>query len=165
MIEAGANEIPEAKMIEAIYMAHDINQTIIEFIDKIVAEVGKEKHTYVSCAVPAEMFEAMKKIVTPEQMEEAVFTDDKQTREKNIDEVTEKMEEAFADNEEWLAVLGEAVYQYQKKTVRKMISKTIRDRMDVLSTRFVHCQQKLILFREYMVLLCLQEDRHRFVTL
>ena len=65
----------------------------------------------------------MKKIVTPEQMEEAVFTDDKQTREKNIDEVTEKMAEAFADNEEWLAVLGEAVYQYQKKTVRKMILK------------------------------------------
>ena len=123
LLEAGANEIPEAKMIEAIYMAHDINQTIIEFIDKIVAEVGKEKHTYVSCAVPAEMFEAMKKIVTPEQMEEAVFTDDKQTREKNIDEVTEKMAEAFADNEEWLAVLGEAVYQYQKKTVRKMILK------------------------------------------
>ena len=123
MIEAGANEIPEAKMIEAIYMAHDINQTIIEFIDKMVAEVGKEKHTYVSCAVPAEMFEAMKKIVTPEEMEEAVFTDDKQTREKNIDAVTEKMEEAFADNEEWLAVLGEAVYQYQKKTVRKMILK------------------------------------------
>ena len=123
MIEAGANEVPEAKMIEAIYMAHDINQTIIEFIDKIVAEVGKEKHTYVSCAVPAEMFEAMKQIVTPQEMEEAVFTDDKQTREKNIDEVTEKMKEAFADNEEYLAVLGEAVYQYQKKTVRKMILK------------------------------------------
>ena len=123
MIEAGANEVPEAKMIEAIYMAHDINQTIIEFIDKIVAEVGKEKHTYVSCAVPAEMFEAMKQIVTPQEMEEAVFTDDKQTREKNIDAVTEKMKEAFADNEEWLAVLGEAVYQYQKKTVRKMILK------------------------------------------
>ena len=123
MIEAGANEIPEAKMIEAIYMAHDINQTIIEFIDKIVAEVGKEKHTYVSCAVPAEMFEAMKQVVSPEEMEVAVFTDDKQTREKNIDAVTEKMKEAFADNEEWLAVLGEAVYQYQKKTVRKMILK------------------------------------------
>lgn len=123
MIEAGANEIPEAKMIEAIYMAHDINQTIIAFIDQIVAEVGKEKHTYVSCAVPAEMFEEMKKIVTPEEMEEAVFTDDKQTREKNIDAVTEKIKEAFADNEEWLAVLGEAVYQYQKKTVRKMILK------------------------------------------
>ena len=123
MIEAGANEIPEDKMIEAIYKAHDINQTIIAFIDKIVAEVGKEKHSYVSCAVPAEMFEAMKQVVSPEEMEVAVFTDDKQTREKNIDAVTEKMKEAFADNEEWLAVLGEAVYQYQKKTVRKMILK------------------------------------------
>ena len=123
MIEAGANIIPEDKMIEAIYKAHDINQTIIAFIDKIVAEVGKEKHSYVSCAVPAEMFEAMKQVVSPEEMEVAVFTDDKQTREKNIDAVTEKMKEAFVDNEEWLAVLGEAVYQYQKKTVRKMILK------------------------------------------
>ncbi len=123
MIEAGANEVPEAKMIEAIYLAHDVNQTIIEFIDKIVAEVGKPKHEYTSCAIPAEMFEAMKKIVSPEEMEEAVFTDDKQTREANIREVTTKMEEAFADNEEWLAILSEAVYQYQKKTVRKMILK------------------------------------------
>ena len=123
MIEAGANEVPEAKMIEAIYLAHDVNQTIIEFIDKIVAEVGKPKHEYTSCAIPAEMFEEMKKIVTPEEMEVAVFTDDKQTREANIREVTAKMEEAFADNEEWLAILGEAVYQYQKKTVRKMILK------------------------------------------
>ena len=87
MIEAGANIVPEDKMIEAIYMAHDVNQTIIEFFNKIVAEVGKEKHSYVSCAVPDEMFEAMKKIVTPEEMEEAVFTDDKQTREKNIVDV------------------------------------------------------------------------------
>ena len=123
MIEAGANIVPEDKMIEAIYMAHDVNQTIIEFINNIVAEVGKEKHSYESCAIPEEMFAAMKTIVTPEEMETAVFTDDKQTREKNIDEVTAKMKEAFADNEEWLAVLGEAVYQYQKKTVRKMILK------------------------------------------
>ena len=123
MIEAGANEVPEAKMIEAIYMAHDINQTIIEFIDKMVAEIGKPKHEYTSCAIPAEMFEEMKKIVTPEEMEIAVFTDDKQTREGNIREITEKLEEAFAENEEWLAILGEAVYQYEKKTVRKMILK------------------------------------------
>ena len=123
MIEAGANEIPEAKMIEAIYKAHEINQTIIEFIDKIVAEVGKPKHEYTSCAIPAEMFEEMKKQVTPEEMEEAVFTDDKQTREENIRVITEKLEEAFAENEEWLAILGEAVYQYEKKTVRKMILK------------------------------------------
>ena len=123
MIEAGANEVPEEKMIEAIYMAHDVNQTIIEFIEKIVAEVGKAKHEYTSCAIPAEMFEEMKKIVTPEEMEVAVFTDDKQTREGNIRQITEKLEEAFAEKEEWLAILGEAVYQYEKKTVRKMILK------------------------------------------
>ncbi len=123
MIEAGANEIPEAKMIEAIYMAHDVNQTIIAFINQMVAEVGKPKHSYTSCAIPEEMFVAMREIVTPEEMEEAVFTDVKQVREENIRNITEKFEEAFADNEEWLAVLGEAVYQYQKKTVRKMILK------------------------------------------
>ena len=123
MIEAGANEVPEAKMIEAIYLAHEINQTIIAFINKIVAEVGKPKHAYTSCAIPAEMFEAMKAIVTPEEMEEAVFTDDKQTREENIRVITAKLEEAFAENEEWSAILGEAIYQYEKKTVRKMILK------------------------------------------
>ena len=123
MIEAGANEVPEAKMIEAIYKAHEINQTIIAFIDKIVAECGKPKHTYTSCAIPQKMFDEMKKIVTPEEMEVAVFTDDKQTREGNIRAITDKLAEAFADKEDWLAILGEAVYQYQKKTVRKMILK------------------------------------------
>ena len=123
MIEAGANEIPEEKMIEAIYKAHEVNQTIIAFIDQMVAEVGKPKHEYTSCAIPEELFAAMKEIVTPTQMEEAVFTDEKQVREENIRQITEKLEEAFADNEEWLAVLGEAIYQYQKKTVRKMILK------------------------------------------
>ena len=123
MIEAGANEVPEAKMIEAIYKAHDVNQEIIKFIDEIVAACGKPKHAYESCAVPEELFAAIREIVPQEEMEEAVFTDDKQTREENIRVITEKLEEAFADNEEWLAVLGEAVYQYQKKTVRKMILK------------------------------------------
>jgi len=123
MIEAGANEVPEAKMIEAIYKAHEINQTIIAFIDKIVAECGKAKHEYTSCAVPQEMFEEMYRLVTPQEMEVAVFTDDKQTREENIRNITEKLEEAFAEKEEWLAILGEAVYQYEKKTVRKMILK------------------------------------------
>ncbi|MCD8156130.1 MAG: polyribonucleotide nucleotidyltransferase [Clostridiales bacterium] len=123
MIEAGANEIKEDKMIEAIYMAHEINLKINAFIEEIVAEVGKEKHTYTSCAIPEEMFAAIREIVPPEEMEEAVFTDEKQKREENIRAITAKLEEAFADNEEWLAVLGEAVYQYQKKTVRKMILK------------------------------------------
>ena len=123
MIEAGANEVPEDKMIEAIYKCHEVNQTIIAFMNQIVAEVGKKKHEYTSCAIPEEMFAAMREIVTPEQMEEAVFTDEKQVREENIRNITDKFAEAFAENEEWLAVLGEAVYQYQKKTVRKMILK------------------------------------------
>ena len=123
MIEAGANEIPEDKMIEAIYKAHDVNQTIIAFINQMVAEVGKQKFTYTSCAIPEEMFAKMKEIVTPAEMENAVFTDVKQDREANVKAITEKLAEVFADNEEWLAVLDEAVYQYEKKTVRKMILK------------------------------------------
>ncbi len=123
MIEAGANEVPEDKMIEAIYKAHEINQTIIAFINQIVAEVGRPKHEYTSCAVPEELFAAIRELVPPAEMEEAVFTDDKQVREENIKNITEKLEEAFAENEEWLALLGEAIYQYEKKTVRKMILK------------------------------------------
>ena len=123
MIEAGANEVPEDKMLEAIYMAHDINQTIIEFINKMVAEVGKPKHEYTSCAIPTELFDAMKEVVTPLEMEEAVFTDVKQVREENLRVIRDRLEEAFADNEEWLALIPEALYQYQKKTVRKMILK------------------------------------------
>ena len=123
MIEAGANEVPEDKMIEAIYKAHEINQTIIAFINQIVAEVGRPKHEYTSCAVPEELFAAIRELVPPAEMEEAVFTDEKQVREENIKNITEKLEEAFAENEEWLALLGEAIYQYEKKTVRKMILK------------------------------------------
>ena len=123
MIEAGANELPEQQMIDAIFKAHEVNQEIIKFIDQIVEACGKEKHTYESCAIPEELFAAIREIVPPEEMEVAVFTDDKQTREENIRVITERLTEAFAENEEWLGGLGEAIYQYQKKTVRKMILK------------------------------------------
>ena len=123
MIEAGAKEVPEQTMINAIFKAHEVNQEIIKFIDRIVAECGKEKHTYESCAIPDELFAAIKEIVPPAEMEEAVFTDEKQKREENIRQITERLEEAFAENEEWLPLIGQAVYQYQKKTVRKMILK------------------------------------------
>ena len=142
MIEAGAKEVPEDKMIEAIYKAHEVNQEIIKFIDKIVEECGKPKHSYESCAVPEELFAAIKEVVPPAEMEVAVFSDDKQTREENIRQVTEKLKEAFADNEEWLAVLGEAVYQYQKKTVRKMILKDHKrpDGRDIKQIRPLHAE-------------------------
>ena len=123
MIEAGANEVAEDVMIEAIYQAHEVNQTIIAFFDKIIAEFGKEKHEYESYAVPEELFARIKELVPPEEMEEAVFTDEKQKREENISRITEKLEEAFAEDEEALLMLGDAIYQYEKKTVRKMILK------------------------------------------
>ena len=123
MIEAGAKEIPEATMIEAIYKAHDINQTIIAFINEIVAECGKEKHSYDSFAVPADLVEALHTLIPQEEMEEAVFTDQKQVREENIRVLSARLEEAWADREEWLSWIPDAMYQYQKKTVRKMILK------------------------------------------
>lgn len=123
MIEAGANEIPDEKMIEAIYKADSVNKEIIAFIDKIVAEVGKEKHAYTAFVIPEELTLAIKEIVPPQEMEVAVFTDEKQVREENIKAITQRLEEAFADKEELLPLLGEAIYQYQKKTVRKMILK------------------------------------------
>lgn len=123
MIEAGANEVPEDKMIEAIFAAHELNQKVIAFIDTIVAECGKPKHSYTSCAVPEDLLAAIKEIVPPEAMEEAVFTDEKQVREENIRNIKDMLAEKFADNEEWLPLIDDAVYQYQKKTVRKMILK------------------------------------------
>ena len=123
MIEAGAKEIPEATMIEAIYKAHDINQTIIAFINEIVAECGREKHSYDSFAVPADLVEALHTLIPQEEMEEAVFTDQKQVREENIRVLSARLEEAWADKEEWLSWIPDAMYQYQKKTVRKMILK------------------------------------------
>ena len=123
MIEAGANEIPDEKMVEAIYKADSVNKEIIAFIDKIVAEVGKEKHSYTAFTIPEELTVAIKELVPQDEMEKAVFTDEKQIREENIKAITQKLEEAFADKEEWLPLLGEAIYQYQKKTVRKMILK------------------------------------------
>lgn len=123
MIEAGANELPEAKMIEAIYLAHDVNQQIIGFFESIIEECGKEKHSYVSSAIPEEFFAKMKEVVKPEEMEKAVFTDDKAERDANVSLLSERLVEAFQDDEEALAILPDAIYQYEKKTVRKMILK------------------------------------------
>ncbi|HBZ65177.1 MAG TPA: polyribonucleotide nucleotidyltransferase [Lachnospiraceae bacterium] len=124
MIEAGANEVPEDKMIEAIYKAHEVNGQIIEFFDKIVAECGKEKHEYEHFDIPEDMFEDMVNFVTPEAMEEAVFTDVKQVREENIRQIKDKLEERYEEEHpDWFALIDEAVYKFQKKTVRKMILK------------------------------------------
>ena len=123
MIEAGAKEVPEQVMIDAIYEAHEVNKKLIAFINEIREAVGKEKQEYVSAVVPEELMNAVKEIVPQEEMETAVFSDDKMVRDKAVDELTERCREALADKEEWLPLIGDAMYQYEKKTVRKMILK------------------------------------------
>ena len=124
MIEAGANEVPEDKMIEAIFAAHEVNQKVIEFIDTIVAECGKAKHDYIHIDTPEDMYEDMVAFITPEKMEEAVFTDEKQVREENIRQIKESLSERYEEEHpEWVELIDEAVYKFQKKTVRKMILK------------------------------------------
>lgn len=124
MIEAGANEVPEATMIEAIYKAHEVNGQIIEFFDKIIAECGKEKHSYERFEIPEDLYNDMVSFITPEAMEEAVFTDVKQVREENIRQIKDRLEERYTDEHpDWLELIDEAVYTFQKKTVRKMILK------------------------------------------
>ena len=123
MIEAAANEIPEDRMLEAIYMAHEVNLQVIDFIKKIVAEVGKPKHEYIHCTVPQELVERLYELVPQEEMEKAVFADEKAIRDQNISDITDRVNEALADQEEWLPLVPEAIYQYEKKTVRKMILK------------------------------------------
>ncbi len=124
MIEAGANEVPEDKMIEAIFKAHEVNKEIIKFIERIVEECGKEKHEYEHIDTPEDLWDDMVSFITPEAMEEAVFTDVKQVREENIRQIKEKLEERYAqEHEDWLPLIDDAVYKFQKKTVRKMILK------------------------------------------
>ena len=146
MIEAGANEVPEDVMLQAIFKAHEVNQEVIAFIETIVAECGKEKHEYVSCSVPEELLEAIKEIIPPAEMEEAVFTDEKQQRDENMRQIKEKLEESFAENEEWLPLIGEALYQYQKKTVRKMILKDKKrpDGRDINQIRKLHAEVDIL---------------------
>ncbi|MDD6362654.1 MAG: polyribonucleotide nucleotidyltransferase [Lachnospiraceae bacterium] len=146
MIEAGANEIPEADMIDYIYQADAVNRELIAFYNAIAADCGKKKQDYVSVAVPDQMFEDMKKVVPQEEMETAVFTDDKQTREANVAAITERLQEAFSDNEAYLAQLSDAVYQYEKKTVRKMILKDHKrpDGREITQIRPLHAEVGLI---------------------
>ena len=123
MIEAGAKEVPEQVMIDAIFEADKVNKQLIEFFAKIRAEIGKEKHSYASAAIPEELFSAIREVIPQEEMEVAVFNDDKQSRDAAVDKLTERCKEAFAENEEWIKLIPDAMYQYEKKTVRKMILK------------------------------------------
>ena len=143
MIEAGANEVDEATMIQAIYGAHELNGQIIEFFDKIVAECGKEKHEYEHFDITEDMWNDMVNFITPEAMEEAVFTDVKQVREENIRGIKDRLEERYAEeHEDWISFIDEAVYKFQKVTVRKMILKDHKrpDGREVKQIRPLHAE-------------------------
>ncbi len=143
MIEAGANEVDEETMIQAIYGAHEINGQIIDFFDKIVAECGKEKHEYEHFDTPEDLWEDMVSFITPEAMEEAVFTDVKQVREENIRKIKDQLEERYAEeHEDWIPLIDEAVYKFQKKTVRKMILKDHKrpDGREIKQIRPLHAE-------------------------
>jgi polyribonucleotide nucleotidyltransferase len=124
MIEAGAKEVPEDKMIEAIYKAHELNCEVNKFFAQIIAEVGKEKHEYERHIIPEEVTAAIVELVPQEEMEKAVFADEKQVRDANISAIKDMLNEKFAEeHEDYIPYIDEAVYAYQKKTVRKMILK------------------------------------------
>ena len=147
MIEAGANEVPEDVMVEAIFKAHEINKEIIKFIDKIVEECGKEKHEYEHVDTPEDLWDDMVAFITPEAMEEAVFTDVKQVREENIRQIKEKLAERYEEeHEDWLPLIDDAVYKFQKKTVRKMILKDHRrpDGRGITEIRPLHAEIDLL---------------------
>ncbi len=121
MIEAEGKEIPEDTMIEGIFKAHDLNKEVVAFINSIVEKEGKPKQQYEEVGIPADLNEAMKALIPETEMEEAVFAPDKSIRDEKISAYKEKLEEAFEENEDWIDLIDEALYQYQKKTVRKMI--------------------------------------------
>lgn len=127
MIEAGADEVTDEEMFNAIMFGHEQNIKICEFIDGIVLTCGKAKHSYEEHVVDHDLYEAIKNLVTDPRMEEAVFTDMKQVRDERMtaikEEVFEKLFEQFGneDEEEFAVAVDEAIYKYEKETVRRMI--------------------------------------------
>ncbi|MFV0440336.1 MAG: polyribonucleotide nucleotidyltransferase [Lachnospirales bacterium] len=126
MIEAGANEISDDKMFEAIMFAHEENVKLVEFIDSIVAEVGKPKKEYIESGVDMDVYNKVVEIVTDDRMEEAVFTDFKQIRDEKVsalkEEVIQKLVTEDIENPSELEKsINEAMYKFEKTTVRRMI--------------------------------------------
>lgn len=121
MIEAGAKEVSEEVMFEAVKKGHEEIKKICEFIEGIVAEIGKPKFEYKSAEVPQEIFQAVYDLAY-EDMRKAVLTDDKTVRDTQVaalaEEVQQKLAETFPES---TAVIAEALYKLEKKVVRNYI--------------------------------------------
>ena len=126
MIEAGANEVPDDVMLEAIKKGHEEIKKVCQFIQKMKDEIGKPKFAYKSFAVDHDLYEELEKDYT-EKMKIAVQEIDKDTRDNNVAVLTEEIENALAEKlgeeefEKRKQEIGEAVYKLEKKCVRDMI--------------------------------------------
>ena len=121
MIEAGANEVSEEIMFDAIKLAHEENVKIANFIENIVKEIGMPKHSYEQVKPNILVYEKIKSIISEEEIENAVFKEDKKDRRDAMNAIEETLTEAFAEDEEAISLLGSLIYKYEKETVRNMI--------------------------------------------
>ncbi|MBO7450850.1 MAG: polyribonucleotide nucleotidyltransferase, partial [Clostridiales bacterium] len=118
MVEAGANEVPDEVMLQAIADGHEVCKEICKFINGIVAEIGKPKFTYDSADVPEEIF-AMVKEYGWDKMRQAVLSDDKSVRDANVAALQEEVVNLLEEKEEGLSSWApDAIYKLEKKVVR-----------------------------------------------
>ena len=118
MVEAGANEVPDEVMLQAIADGHEVCKEICKFINGIVTEIGKPKFTYESADVPEEIF-AMVKEYGWDKMRQAVLSDDKSVRDANVAALQEEVVNLLEEKEEGLSSWApDAIYKLEKKVVR-----------------------------------------------
>ncbi|MGN1047895.1 MAG: polyribonucleotide nucleotidyltransferase [Eubacteriales bacterium] len=129
MIEAGAKEVPDDVMYDAIMLAHKENQGILEFINGIVDEIGKKKFEYPSCELDHDMFDKVFDYCEKAVME-ALDTDDKNVRDEKMQPIMDDIVEKFSEEYPEIAnIMDELVYKIQKKIVRRWLLKD-RKRVD-----------------------------------
>ena len=129
MIEAGADEIPDALMMEAIHLAFDTNLEVVKFIQEITAKEGKEKAPYTEHVIPEDAYKLVTEYITDARMEEAVFAELKQNRDAKIkviteevlEQLTEALTEISEEDTDIAALVDEIIYKFEKMTVRRMI--------------------------------------------
>lgn len=129
MIEAGADEIPDALMMEAIHLAFDTNLEVVKFIQEITAKEGKEKAPYTEHVIPEDAYKLVTEYITDARMEEAVFAELKQDRDAKIkviteevlEQLTEALTEISEEDTDIAALVDEIIYKFEKMTVRRMI--------------------------------------------
>lgn len=144
MIEAGANEVPDDVMLEAIQAGHKVISDICRFIKSIVAEIGLPKYTYTSSDVPADLLDDCRSLVLAD-LEQCVLTTDKTERDNAVDALTERIREHFADDEAKKALAAEIMYKLEKEVVRSYLYAEKRvDGRDFYTIRPLSCGVDLL---------------------